>query len=218
MKIPKVIDELETKIINTLKLSRFKNQVVGKGYVTGLKAVTYLLSIPKPTIFMSKGASIRLCESVAQFGLKKLLIVTYRFTIPPLGGAEVYMYELIKGLDKLDNFDITVAFLDSYDIKNQYHFSIDATNNYEELEDVFQNITFEKFKFDELTDIQKYDNSKLLMQNWTNEFLLSARKHIDKYNDESLYSLLHLINQYPYQEQQYEYDALVVYNPIIFFL
>ena len=76
MKIPKVIDELETKIINTLKLSRFKNQVVGKGYVTGLKAVTYLLSIPKPTIFMSKGASIRLCESVAQFGLKKLLIVT----------------------------------------------------------------------------------------------------------------------------------------------
>jgi len=76
MKVPKVIDDLETKIVNTLKLSRFKNQVVGKGYVTGLKAVTYLLNIPKPTIFMSKGASIRLCESVAQFGLSKLLIVT----------------------------------------------------------------------------------------------------------------------------------------------
>jgi len=76
MKVPKVIDDLEAKIVNTLKLSRFKNQLVGKGYVTGLKAVTYLLSIPKPTIFMSKGASIRLCESVAQFGLKKLLIVT----------------------------------------------------------------------------------------------------------------------------------------------
>jgi len=76
MKVPKVIDDLESKIVNTLKLSRFKNQLVGKGYVTGLKAVTYLLSIPKPTIFMSKGASIRLCESVAQFGLQKLLIVT----------------------------------------------------------------------------------------------------------------------------------------------
>jgi len=76
MKVPKVIDDLEAKIVNTLKLSRFKNQLVGKGYVTGLKAVTYLLSIPKPTIFMSKGASIRLCESVAQFGLNKLLIVT----------------------------------------------------------------------------------------------------------------------------------------------
>lgn len=76
MKVPKVIDEIETKIINTLKLSRFKNQLVGKGYVTGLKAVTYLLNIPKPTVFMSKGASISLCESVSQFGLNKLLIVT----------------------------------------------------------------------------------------------------------------------------------------------
>lgn len=76
MKVPEMIDELETRLVKTLKLSRLKNRVVGKGYITGLKAVSYLLNIPKPTIFMSKGASIRLCESVAQFGLKKLLIVT----------------------------------------------------------------------------------------------------------------------------------------------
>lgn len=76
MNKPKLVDELETKIINTLKLSRFKNQIVGKGYVTGLKAVTYLLNIPKPTVFMSRGASVKLCESVAQFGLNKILIVT----------------------------------------------------------------------------------------------------------------------------------------------
>jgi alcohol dehydrogenase len=76
MHVPKIVDELETKIINTLKLSRFKNQIVGKGYVTGLKAVTYLLNIPKPTIFMSRGASLKLCETVSQFGLKKVLIVT----------------------------------------------------------------------------------------------------------------------------------------------
>lgn len=76
MNKPKIVDELETRIINTLKLSRFKNQIVGKGYVTGLKAVTYLLNIPKPTIFMSRGSSIKLCESVAQFGLNKILIVT----------------------------------------------------------------------------------------------------------------------------------------------
>lgn len=76
MQIPKIVDELEAKIINTLKLSRFRNQIVGKGYVTGLKAVTYLLNIPKPTIFMSRGSSVKLCESVSQFGLKKVLIVT----------------------------------------------------------------------------------------------------------------------------------------------
>tara|TARA_R110002073_G_scaffold53838_1_gene138583 strand:+ start:36116 stop:37384 length:1269 start_codon:yes stop_codon:yes gene_type:complete len=76
MHIPKIVDELETKIINTLKLSRFKNQLVGTGYVTGLKAVTYLLNIPKPTIFMSRGASLSLCETVSQFGLNRVLIVT----------------------------------------------------------------------------------------------------------------------------------------------
>jgi alcohol dehydrogenase len=76
MKVPQIIDDLESRIINTLKLSRFKNQIVGKGYVTGLKAVTYLLNIPKPTVFMGRGASLRLAETVAQFGLKRLLIVT----------------------------------------------------------------------------------------------------------------------------------------------
>tara|TARA_R110001592_G_scaffold52649_9_gene161338 strand:+ start:46885 stop:48153 length:1269 start_codon:yes stop_codon:yes gene_type:complete len=76
MQIPKIVDELETRIINTLRLSRFKNQIVGKGYVTGLKAVTYLLNIPKPTVFMSRGASLKLCETVSQFGLHKILIVS----------------------------------------------------------------------------------------------------------------------------------------------
>ncbi len=76
MKVPQIIDDIEARIINTLKLSRFKNQIVGKGYVTGLKAVTYLLNIPKPTVFIGRGASIRLCETVAQFGLNKLLVVT----------------------------------------------------------------------------------------------------------------------------------------------
>jgi len=76
VKVPEMIDELETRLVKTLKLSRLKNRVVGRGYITGLKAVSYLLNIPKPTIFMSKGASIRLCESVSQFGLRRLLIVT----------------------------------------------------------------------------------------------------------------------------------------------
>ena len=76
MNVPEMIDDLESRFVNTLRLSRLKNRVVGKGYITGLKAVSYLLNIPKPTVFMSKGASIRLCESVSQFGLNKVLIVT----------------------------------------------------------------------------------------------------------------------------------------------
>jgi len=112
---------------------------------------------------------------------KKLLVVTYRFTTPPLGGAEVYMYELLKGLDTLDDFDITVAAIDAYDITNQYHFSIDVTRNDSILKHSFKNITFKRFAYDELNDRQKYENATLIMQKWTNEFLISARKYIDKY-------------------------------------
>lgn len=113
---------------------------------------------------------------------KKLLIVTYRFTIPPLGGAEVYMYELIKNLDKSDDLDITLVSLDSYDISNKYHFSIEATRHENsDKYNVFDNVLIESLKFDELNDFEKFENSKILMKNWMDEFLISARKFIDKY-------------------------------------
>jgi len=117
---------------------------------------------------------------------KKLLIVTYRFTTPPLGGAEVYMYELIKALDRLDKFDITVAYLDAYNIQNQYHFSIEATRNIDSLEHQFKNVTFKKFKYNELNNRDKYKNSKLLMQEWMRESIESANRFLDIYENSLL--------------------------------
>ena len=98
MRMPEMIDELESRLVRTLKLSRFKNQLVGKGYITGLKAVTYLLNIPKPTVFMSKGASLRRCETVSQFGLRKWLSVT---------DEGLYKLGILDGmLKKLDQLDM----------------------------------------------------------------------------------------------------------------
>lgn len=65
--------------------------------------------------------------------------------MPPLGGAEVYLYELLKGLDTLGDFDITVAYLDAYDIKNLYHFSIEATHSDESLNHSFKMYHFINF-------------------------------------------------------------------------
>ncbi|MCG8613382.1 MAG: iron-containing alcohol dehydrogenase [Pseudomonadales bacterium] len=76
MNVPELLDDVETRLVRTLRLSRLKNKIVGTGYITGLRALSTILNIPKPTVFMSKGASIRLCESVSQFGLEKVLIVT----------------------------------------------------------------------------------------------------------------------------------------------
>jgi alcohol dehydrogenase len=56
--------------------SRLKNKIVGTAYITGLKSVSKILNIPKPSIFIGKNSSISLCESAAQFGLNKILIVT----------------------------------------------------------------------------------------------------------------------------------------------
>lgn len=114
---------------------------------------------------------------------KKLLILTYRYTVPPLGGAEVYLNEMINLFDKSDVFETTISYLDSYNIENQYHFSIKASRNTQTLVDEFRNTKFKKFKYIELKDEKKLKNSRLLMKNWTDEFLLSARKFISIYNE-----------------------------------
>jgi glycosyltransferase involved in cell wall biosynthesis len=109
---------------------------------------------------------------------KKLLIITYRFTNPPLGGAEVYLYELLKGLDEIEDLEITVAYLDSYDIENQYHFSINATHSSGALQNNFKHVTFKKFIYNELSNNEKFENSKILMKNLIGEFLICARTFI----------------------------------------
>jgi glycosyltransferase involved in cell wall biosynthesis len=146
----------------------------------GQNAYAYVTSNVEWSILAKKYKNI-LDKKVYGISRKKLLIVTYRFTTPPLGGAEVYMYELIKALDRLDKFDITVAYLDAYNIQNQYHFSIEATRNTNRLEHQFKNVTFKKFKYSELDDRNKYKNSKLLIQEWIRESIESANRFLDIY-------------------------------------
>lgn len=76
MNVPELLDDVESRLVRKLRLSRLKNKIVGKGYITGLRALVTILNIPKPTVFMSKGSSLRLCESVSQFGLQRVLIVS----------------------------------------------------------------------------------------------------------------------------------------------
>ena len=95
MNLPEMLDDVETRLVKTFRLSRVKNQVVGKGYIAGLRALVAVLNIPKPTVFMSKGSSLRLCESVSQFGLRKILIVTDQM-LYDLGVLDKMLAELTK--------------------------------------------------------------------------------------------------------------------------
>jgi len=53
----------------------------------------------------------------------KLLVVTYRFTEPPLGGAEAYLLATLKGLHALGDFDIDVATFAVQGIADHLHFA-----------------------------------------------------------------------------------------------
>jgi len=56
-------------------------------------------------------------------GKRRLLVITFRFTDPPMGGAEVHLLELLRQVDRLGDFVIDVATLDVADIENRFHFS-----------------------------------------------------------------------------------------------
>lgn len=47
-----------------------------RGYTNGLKVAAYVLPLPKPTLFSGPGSIHELTEAIADFGFKKLLLVT----------------------------------------------------------------------------------------------------------------------------------------------
>src|SRR5205085_4322341 len=59
----------------------------------------------------------------------RVLVVTYRYTEPPLGGAEVHLLELLRQLDRRGNLTIDVATLDIVTITNRHHFSCRYTRD-----------------------------------------------------------------------------------------
>jgi glycosyltransferase involved in cell wall biosynthesis len=121
-------------------------------------------------------------ENIFQKGKKRLLVVTYRFTDPPLGGAEVYLLNLLNELDKTGDFSIDVATLNIKDIFNQYHFSIRCTyDGVTQFPAETANVAVYKFIADILPDHIKYANAKKLFQRWMREFVDSSLRHLGKY-------------------------------------
>ena len=54
---------------------------------------------------------------------KRLLVVSYRFTDPPLGGAEAYLNKILQEMSKIGDFSIDVATYDIGRLTNKWHFS-----------------------------------------------------------------------------------------------
>jgi glycosyltransferase involved in cell wall biosynthesis len=113
---------------------------------------------------------------------KRLLVVTYRFTDPPLGGGEVYLLELLKRVAAMGEFAIDVATLDIKEINNQFQFS--AQYSREVSATVPKNLPDTrvfKFKVDVLPDALKFHNAQTLFRRWMLEFREASLRHLSKY-------------------------------------
>ena len=141
------------------------------------------LSLTVPPV-RSDGTSPALTKGDNQGVLQRprLLVVTYRFTDPPLGGAEVFLLNLLKELNRRGDIAIDVAALDIVEIMNCYHFGINVTVDRSiKPASGLSGTIIRKFKTDILPVRTKQENAKALFRRWMEEFADSSLRHISRY-------------------------------------
>ncbi|WP_049868414.1 glycosyltransferase family 4 protein [Paenibacillus sp. D9] len=100
---------------------------------------------------------------------KKILFITYRYTEPPLGGAETYLLKVIEQLDQNDDYSIDVVTMDIGSLYNKHHFSIEYTTDIDFNDSNYRNTTVYKFPVTAINDNIKYENSRKLFELWMKE-------------------------------------------------
>lgn len=115
---------------------------------------------------------------------KKLLVVTHRFTNPPLGGAEMYLLNLLRELDRRDNFVIDLVTTDIVTIENQFQFGC----SYERSVDLpvyteLAGLEVVRFPVDELEPAVRLSNATRLWTAWSEESIVLSLAHRDKLPD-----------------------------------
>jgi glycosyltransferase involved in cell wall biosynthesis len=101
---------------------------------------------------------------------KRLLVITHRFTDPPLGGAETYLLELIRQLDVTGTWEIEVATLDIVSIQNEFHFSCSYTRDANfALPGGLSSVSVNRFPVDEIDATKRIANARQLFEAWMDE-------------------------------------------------
>lgn len=114
---------------------------------------------------------------------KKLLVITYRFTDPTLGGAEVYLANLLKCLTTSNNFDIDICTYDVKEIYNKYHFGTELTFDKSVILPAgLTNVGVYKFSTDILNDNEMLENSKTIYESWYMNSIEISQKFAEKYD------------------------------------
>ncbi len=168
------LPEFAGKIENLLGNDGLRHGLSEQGYAYACRALDW-------RTLANKYHSI-LDNTVFKTEKKKLLVLTYRFTIPPLGGAEVYLLNVLKEIDRLGDFAVTVCTLNIHDIANKFHFSSEYTyDNRIAVLPGMHNTSALKFGCNRISDDNKLGNARRLSKLWMEESVLSSLRHIEKY-------------------------------------
>lgn len=110
---------------------------------------------------------------------KRLLVVTHRFTNPPLGGAESHLMDLLRTVERQGNFVIDLVTTDIQKIENEFHFSsrYERSSGQPAYTDI-AGLKVIRFPVDELAPALKLTNAARLWAAWARESIQLSLAHL----------------------------------------
>lgn len=114
---------------------------------------------------------------------RRLLVVTYRYTVPPLGGAEEYLHQVLTWLSRTGAFTIDVATVAVSGVTNVLHFVSQWSELHDPLDQPVHVRAVRRFKADPLAHSAALAGSRLLQRRWVEEDLRQARDFGRLYGD-----------------------------------
>ncbi len=112
----------------------------------------------------------------------KVLVITHRFTRPPLGGAERYLLHLLEGITRTAAIRFDIVCPAVHQVNNRFHF---ATSLNElpgaPLEIIGPRIALRRFPFQTLVAEHEEELCRKLFHQWYGEFIRISLAHLADY-------------------------------------
>lgn len=113
----------------------------------------------------------------------RLLVVTHRFTLPPLGGAELYLWQVLQHLDAKSSFQIDIVAPAIQQLDNRMHFATTGTAaEAPAFEMISSHMSVQRFPLALPTDRDAAPVCRALHHLWYEESIRLSLDHADRYD------------------------------------
>ncbi|MGZ9586210.1 glycosyltransferase family 4 protein [Paenibacillus marinisediminis] len=169
------LDSFSSEISNLINNAVLKTELINNAYTYVQNDVNWLALARKYDEYLK--------QNFLSDKRKKLLFITYRFTTPPLGGAEVYVMKMLEELNSIGDYAIDVLTLDIKDVYHKYHFGLEYTKHIgQKYVEGLQNVKVHYCKVDEISEESMFINALKLFEVWMNESRDISLKFVDDYS------------------------------------